>query len=289
MYIVTSKTFSPHSFTSLQLQILFTFHPSTSLFRHLSKYMKFDYHIYTESSYDSSLKAEQLINKAISLDYDEIAITEHLDLLPQELSVFGLPSLTQYTARIATLQAQYPQLRILCGIELGDYHQVRSFAFNLIKELGFQIILGSVHFLSDHINVAIPLAKPLSKAQVQDYYLQNLNLVSTCDIHVLAHLGVYKRYYPAIPDEKSVLPIIKDIFNAMIQRSIALEINYSPLRKKYPTVIPEPSFIELYRSLGGSLFSIGSDAHTLSQFNDYYNCLPPDLPSFRYPGAEIGF
>jgi histidinol-phosphatase (PHP family) len=77
--------------------------------------MKYDYHIHTEDSYDSRIKAEELIRKAIELKYDEIAITEHLDLLAQELSVFGLPSLKKYQARIAALQRQYPQIKILTG------------------------------------------------------------------------------------------------------------------------------------------------------------------------------
>ena len=51
--------------------------------------MKFDYHIHTEDSYDSSIKAVDLIKRAIQLNYNEIAITEHLDLLPLEIKKYG--------------------------------------------------------------------------------------------------------------------------------------------------------------------------------------------------------
>lgn len=242
--------------------------------------MIYDYHIHSEDSYDSRIKAEDLINKAINLGYDEIAFTEHLDLLPQELSVFGLPSLTRYKARITALQQRYPQLSILCGIEIGDYHLVRDFANSLIADLHFDLVLGAVHFLSDHRNVAVPLPKPLDEKAVTDYYEHNLNLVSTCDIDVLAHLGVYKRYYPAIPDESFAMPIIKEIFATMIARNIALEINFSALRKNYPSYLPEAPMVQLYTDMGGKLFSIGSDSHLLEHFNDFRTLVPP-YPSFR--------
>jgi histidinol-phosphatase (PHP family) len=246
--------------------------------------MKYDYHLHTEDSYDSSLKAESLVRKAIELNYDEIAITEHLDLLPQELRIFGLPSLMRYQKRIKALQSSHPQIKILFGIEIGDYHQVQAFARELVMGLDFDITLGSVHFLSDHTNIALPLAKPLSAKQVNDYYQQNLSLVSSCQIDVLAHLGVYKRHYPSIPDESFAYPIIKDIFSVMIERNIALEINLSSLRNGYPSFLPEPHIIELYLHQGGTLFSIGSDAHYLEHFDLFRDSIPTQYQTpFRHP------
>lgn len=235
---------------------------------------KIDYHLHTEDSYDSHIKARELAIRAIELGYDEIAITEHLDLLPQEVSVFGLPSLSRYRQRIANLQEDFPQLTILFGIEVGDYHLVQSYARPLLDMFHFDLVLGSVHFLSDHRNVAIPFPKPLSDAQREDYYRHNFDLVSNCDIDVLAHLGVYKRYYPELLCEKKFHPIIRDIFSVMIARNIALEINYSSLRKNYPEIIPEPPLVDLYLEQGGELLTIGSDAHRLDHFNDHYASIP---------------
>lgn len=233
-----------------------------------------DYHLHTQYSWDSKLQAKDLIDKAISLNYTAIALTEHLDLLPWELAVNGLLSLKKYSAFVDMAQTQYPQLQIIKGIEIGDYHQVRDFALALVQEIDLELTLGAVHFLSDKINVAVPLARPLSKEQVQDYYLQNLSLVSECEIDVLAHLGVYKRYYEQQPNEEHALPIVKDIFNVMIEKQIALEINYSPYRKDYGNCLPEPCFLELYKDMGGKLFTIGGDCHHLDHFNDFRHLLP---------------
>jgi hypothetical protein len=50
---------------------------------------------------------------------------------------------------------------------------------------------------------------------------------------VLAHLGVYKRYYPEAPDESFALSLIKEVFRKMISKGIALELNFSAYRKPY--------------------------------------------------------
>ncbi len=244
--------------------------------------MKVDYHIHTEYSYDSKLKAEDLISKSISLNYESIAITEHLDLLPYELTRFGLPSFSQYTAKIRSLRAMHAStpLRVLCGVEVGDYQRVLPFASQFLAQLEFDLILGAVHFLSDHTNVAVPLQNPLTPAQILDYYRHNLALASNCDIQVLAHLGVYKRYYAQTPDESHCEGIFADIFQAMIERNIALEINFSGLRKPYGKMLPEPDQIYLYRSLGGTLFSLGSDAHQMQDFDALY----PELPDWLVSG-----
>lgn len=237
--------------------------------------MMFDYHIHSQYSYDSNIKADDLVLKAIDLTYKEIAFTEHLDLLPIELSPYGLPSLQQYWNFIRELQSNHPNITIHCGLEIGDYHHVREFASSLIFGYDFFPILGSVHFLSDNTNVALPLETYLNPHQVKDYYEQNLSLVSECDIDVLAHLGVYKRYYSNKPDESNVSHIIDEIFRVMIRRGISLEVNTSGFRKTYKRSIPEFDILERYYNIGGRLFSIGSDSHTL----DHFGCCT-DLPQF---------
>lgn len=232
---------------------------------------KIDFHLHAEFSYDSSIQSSELLPLAIQKSYSAIAFTEHLDLLPQELGYFGLKSLHQYIKQINNLKAMYPQIKVLCGIEIGDYHQVKDFALSLLNMYHFDLILGSVHFLSDHTNVAIKLPNALSPTQIEDYYRQNLSLVSTCQIDVLAHLGVYKRYYDTKPDESFCLPLLKEIFGIMIERKIALELNFSCFRKVYHRLLPEPEQIKLYHDMGGRLISIGSDSHQLEHFDDHYD------------------
>lgn len=246
----------------------------------------YDYHIHTEFSYDSNIKGNDLMCKAISLGFKDIAITEHLDLLPQELSVYGLPSIQKYRNYCQQLQAKFPELRLRMGIEIGDYHKVKDFAEGLIRGYHFSPILGSVHFLSDHTNVAIPLAQPLDPSQIEDYYIHNLELVTNCDIDILAHLGVYKRYYTSSPCESHVRHLIDQILKTIIQRDIALEINLSSLRKPYGNIIPEPDILERYRTLGGKKISIGSDSHHIDHFGLVSEAVIAHTHGFEMPRLD---
>jgi histidinol-phosphatase (PHP family) len=239
--------------------------------------IRIDNHIHSNYSCDSKLEAMDLIIKAIELQYKRITFTEHVDLLPFELAVNGLLPLQKYRNSVIKLREQFPQPEIGLGIEIGDFHRTRELAEALVVEIQPDLVLGAVHFLSDNTNVAIPLPHSLDRSAQLDYYRENLKLVSTCDIDVLAHLGVYKRYYDTQPDESLCLPVIRDIFSVMIERGIALEINYSAYRKRYRHLMPEPQQISLFQEMGGKLFSIGSDTHALYHFHDNYHQLPSFL------------
>ena len=238
--------------------------------------MKVDHHLHAEFSYDSRIKAGELAQRALELGYSLIAITEHLDLLPWELSHWGLPAFMRYIDHLRPLQSKFAPkgLRIIRGVEVGDFHRVKSFADEFLAELDFELRLGSVHFLSDGTNVAIPFKRPLRKEDSEDYYKQNLTLTENCVFDVLGHLGVHKRYLTEEPPETHCEGVIRDIFSALISRNIALEINFSSLRKPYGRILPDQWQIDLYRDMGGTLFSIGSDSHLLEQFDQNYELLP---------------
>lgn len=239
--------------------------------------IKADFHLHTEYSYDSELKLAEVIETAQKQNYDLIAITEHLDLLPQELGAFGLPSFSRYMKELKPIKQSLKNMELLIGVEIGDYQCHPDFAKRLIEQFDFDLIIGSVHFLADHTNVAIPISRRMDKYAIREYYESNLKLAETCDIDILAHLGVYKRFFTEMPDESYSLPVIKDIFRAMIDREIALELNNSCLRKTYGKVLPEPEYIELYRDMGGKLFSLASDAHHITHFDTHYASFPDFL------------
>jgi len=69
------------------------------------------------------------------------------------------------------------------------------------------------------------------------------------------------RYEKEIPDITPWKPVIEKIFQVIIRQEIALEINFSGVRKPLGTVIPVPQILRLYRECGGKLLTFGSDAH----------------------------
>ena len=243
---------------------------------------KIDYHLHTDFSADSEIKLSELVQTAINNGYESIAITEHMHLLPQEIAVWGIPSMSKYKASIDVVRNQHPTLKIIYGIEIGDFQKVKQLADAIIEEAKFELILGAVHFVNTHTNISIPFDAPLNQQEVNDYYEQNLLLVETCDIDILAHLGVYKRYYKSLPDESQALSLIQKIFTTIIAKGIALEFNYSSFRKTYQSLLPEPAYLELYKAMGGVLVSIGSDSHRIEHFGDHLNLAQKAVDTYGF-------
>jgi histidinol-phosphatase (PHP family) len=233
--------------------------------------MKIDYHIHSTFSADAFSEMEDIVRKAIQRGYTEIAFTEHYDLLPSEIAVYGVPPYNKYQERIAELQQKYPGIKLLLGIEAGEMHLVQMLYDQITKYKKPDLLIASIHLLSDGKNTSVPFEIPLKSSETRDYYAENLKLVKLMDFDILGHLGIYKRYYKVHPkEEDACIDLIKEIFNEMIRKNIALEINYSGLRKTLHSLIPEPAHIQLYLDLGGKLLTIGSDAHHVDQFDDLY-------------------
>lgn len=231
---------------------------------------KYDYHIHGEFSGDSKQNFDSLIQKAIDCNYEEIAITEHYDLTALELYRFGLLPLDIYYNRIQELRKKFPQIIIKFGLEIGEMHHSQKLIDQLFEFQKPDIIIGSIHILPDNSGVSLPTENVISDERIMTYYQENLKLVTSCQFDILGHLGIFRRFQKEAFDDTKFLPIIKEIFKTIIKKEIALEVNYSPLRNPLNNVLPEPKHLKLYKELGGKLLTIGSDAHELIQFDDYY-------------------
>ncbi len=232
--------------------------------------MKKDYHIHSNFSKDSKLNPDKIIKKAIELKYSQIAFTDHLEFLFPQWSFHQEVSFPEYYNYFSQLKAKYAsEIDIIRGVEIGEYYQTISQVKDYFGDLRPDLILGSVHTLLPDRDISLPFKQALSEREIMDYYKVNLELVEKCDMDILAHLGIFTRYL--VHNIKAGLPIFRDIFQVMIERKIALEINYSGLRKATKQFIPHFEVLDLYASEGGKLISIGSDTHQLSDFDDNYD------------------
>ena len=233
---------------------------------------KVDTHIHGQFSSDSKQDYRKLCQKAIEKNYKVIAFTEHFDLLDSDLQNYGVSILKKYIDCLTKIQREFPDLKIIRGIELGEPHKVVDVAKKIFSNVKIDYTIGSLHFTKTKINVSDRIGNFTTECDLRQYYEETLEMVEIGNFDTLGHLGIYKRSlsYQQIPSEKKVQYIIDEIFKKMIKKNICLEINSSSLKRNYPTYLPDPIYLTRYKELGGELITIGSDAHDLENFDKYY-------------------
>lgn len=236
-----------------------------------------DYHVHTEFSDDSSYPMEQVILDAIDLGLDEICLTDHVDygVKPDvdhpELARLedGLPVMNvdyaRYFPRVAELRERYAdRIVVRTGLEFGIQVHTEPRFQALFDAYPLDFVILSIHQVGDREFWNGDFQGTHTQAEINDaYYQELLAVVNTWDDYsVVGHLDLIKRYDPfgVYPFEKS-----RDITAAILERVIesghGIEVNTSSFRYGLPDLQPCTEVLELYRDLGGTQLTIGSDSH----------------------------
>ena len=235
-----------------------------------------DMHCHTAYSFDSKADPRELCETAIQRGITHLAITDHCDL---DCILSGLyePYLADKAKEtVYSLKKEYEgQLDIIYGIELGGAHAAPKEAERLVKDYGFEFVLGSLHNLRD-----VPDFYFMNFADMPDGLIDSLvgrNISELCEIAQLpfidsiAHVTYPLRYVKACGrkvDLEKYKERFGELFKLIIKNGKALEVNTSPYRKGIADTMPERELLELYRSMGGTRITLGSDAHTADGVGD---------------------
>ncbi|MFX3616644.1 MAG: histidinol-phosphatase HisJ family protein [Sporolactobacillus sp.] len=232
----------------------------------------YDYHVHTNNSFDSRAIMRQVCSEAISRHLKEICFTEHFTL-NRQVPTFGHMNWQNYNQEIERNKKKWAnQLSIKKGVEICEPHIFANQYKDLIDKQQLDFILGSVHNL-DNIKLKTVLEQEGKYMAYTRYFREMLKMVKTADIDVLSHFDLIKRYSEQEFSERDFDEyslIIKQILKIAIQRNIGIEINTSTYKKLYETM-PEEKILILYKSLGGTLLTIGSDAHEKNKVGNYVN------------------
>ena len=255
-------------------------------------YMLVDYHVHSEFSDDSIYEMEQVVKDAISKGLSEICFTDHVDYGikkdwddpdgvekrrggPGEPDWMYLANVDypKYVEKIHFLQEKYKdQITIKIGLEFGMQTYTIQKYEGLFSKYNFDFILLSIHQIEDkEFWTGDYQAGKTQKEYNEQYYDELYNLVCHYkNYSCLAHLDLIVRYDPcgAYPFEK-VKPIITKILKQVIQDGKGIELNTSYHRYKLKDTQPSRDILKLYKELGGTIITIGSDSHKESHLGAY--------------------
>jgi len=224
----------------------------------------FDTHMHTRFSTDSDMLLEDALLRARQLGIG-ITITEHMDLAyPGEPAAFTFDT-DQYFAAYNSYRSE----SVLLGIELGMRCDCLADNCRIAQANSFDYIIGSIHVVD---NVDIYCSEFYHQRSKQEAYNLYFDAMIAClreydFIHSLGHIDYISRYAKYQDTEiyyREFADRIDEVLRLAATRNIALEINTRRLDSKERIDIILPIY-RRFAELGGTLVTIGSDAHRESE------------------------
>lgn len=178
-----------------------------------------------------------------------------------------------YSADLARCREEFPDLRILSGIEAGEPHLFPASVAAVLAAGNFERVLGSLHgIVYDGTLTGIDdaLFAGLDAHEVMRRYFADLVVLvkGSSVFNVLAHCDYPRRYWPTARAgeyaEADFEEEYRAVFRALASSGRALEINTrSPLASA--------DLMRWWWQEGGDAVSFGSDAHRPSRVGEHFD------------------
>ncbi len=231
-----------------------------------------DTHVHSNNSFDGESSVLEICNAACEKGLNTVIITDHMeapDIKLGDKSPYGnmRKSILKSVSDVESLAPEFKdKLKLLKGMELGEPMHVPKLTKKALDIADFDFILASVHNLKDmedfyYLEYNEKNVYPL----LDKYFDEILDTAQNADFDSLAHLTYPLRYIyertDIKPDMDRYSEVIDEIFNTLIKRNKALEINTSGLFKEINSTLPGINMIKRFKELGGKYITVGSDAH----------------------------
>lgn len=249
-----------------------------------------DTHTHCHHSHDSKQSPRDMIEKAIALNMEYLAITDHYDaeltLLP-EFDYIPQIDLERHFAELASLKEEYKdKIQLGVGIECGYMKEANPLYLDNIAKYDFDLTINSIHTIEYEDCYMKSYFDKRSKFEAYNAYLKAVRESLDCPYHydVIGHIGYVARKatYPDpmlyYQDHKDLLD---DILLTIIDKGKALEINTNS-KGTGLNFLPSKEIVERYKTLGGELLTFGSDAHAIERIADKYPLVADYLKSIGF-------
>lgn len=245
----------------------------------------YDQHLHTYLSYDS----EETFENYLTQPLDYFVTTDHLDLNnPGTGFKDEIPDYHVLTQTLESLSENY-NTQFLKGIELGVVPGQETDIENYLKQHPYDLKLLSIHHNGrfDYMDSAV-LKK--DKYEVVKMYFDQMSKVLDVftDAHILTHFdyGLRRFDFTAEELETHFEKELTVIFKKVIEKELAMELNAKSFGK-YQNKELYRYAVPLYQSLGGKLFTLGSDAHTAQDYRLLFSEMSALLKEFDVQNLDV--
>lgn len=265
-----------------------------------------DFHTHSNFSGDSQAPMEDMIQRAIDLGLDTICFTDHHDdpypYNHGELRDLFLLNIKDYRSEFLVMKERYrEQINVLFGVEIGLQAKYAAVSSEFVHENDFDFVIASSHLADERDPYYVDFFEDREEHLAYTEYFESIveNIHAFQDFDIYGHLDYVIRYGPnknKYYSYEKYQEIFDEILRLLIHHNKGIEVNTSGI--KYKLGHPHPHFdvVKRYKELGGSIITIGSDAHAkehlcyefpyvrdvlLSIGFQYYTVFEKRTPSFR--------
>ena len=264
-----------------------------------------DYHVHTEFSNDSIYPMEEVVKDAISLGIKDICFTDHVDYgpyrdwddprgiqyrpgdegEPEQVALTNV-DYKKYFSMIEKMREKYREkIAIKAGLEFGvQTHTIPEYE-KLFRSYPFDFIILSIHQAGDQEFWTNEYQSGRTQQEYNEgYYKELLSVVQNYHSYsVLGHMDLIVRYdsYGIYPFEK-LKPLLTEILKTVIADGKGIEINTSNHRYGLSDMTPSRDILKLYKELGGTIITIGSDSHKKEHLGAYIDWAKEELRKLGY-------
>jgi len=234
--------------------------------------MIYDTHIHSEHSHDGKVPVNELAKAAMEKGLKGITITDHFDsdIYKTEKDFSHIyKSISDTKNAIGEFD-----LEIYKGVELGDWMFNQEIANLCIANCDFDFVLASIHSRAQGRRIIEGFEGYKSfwdtsyeedKLFIEHFYKSLKYTAENGNYDAIAHLSYPLRYLNGMCNKNMNLDDsikdIEDIFEILISKEKALEINTSGFKNDFKDTMPYRELIQKYYDMGGRLITMGSDSH----------------------------
>lgn len=239
-----------------------------------------DCHTHTYCSPDSDAPLGAMISRAEELGLSAYAVTDHIELCrfyPQGFYAAQARNAEDFFDYAARYEASMQQnqiakdlyrgkMQLICGIEMGEPNADFALADSLLQDKRLDFVIASLHELPNRLDFYfLDYRTEDVNALLDDYFTELLRICQWGKFDVLGHLTYPLRYIVGDsglhPDMTRWRDCIAECLKAVIKNGRGIELNTSGYRQKYGMPFPHAEYLGLYKDLGGTILTLGSDAH----------------------------
>jgi histidinol-phosphatase (PHP family) len=235
-----------------------------------------DQHTHTHYSPDADQKTTFLsyVNQARKLGFSGVMVTDHVDFdstdpLFQNVIDYNM------VFKDAEHVKRETGFDVRVGVELGFQACSFSKMKALVSTYPFDMVIMSLHLIDGEDPYYGDYFKGKTQEEsIRRYFeavLESVEQFDDFDVYGhLDHIIRYGTFETRTYDIKHYQDLIDAILNVIIRKGKGIELNMSGMDDITKSFYPSLDVLKRYRELGGSIITIGSDAHTFSDLGRYF-------------------